>query len=55
MNCKECDANKEDPQTGDNYCRMLGALIFPGKSECPRESAKARFRGHIIERFGRVE
>ena len=30
MNCKKCSAYMEDPQTGDDYCKEMDALISPG-------------------------
>ena len=30
MNCETCEARKIDLQTGDEYCKELGALISPG-------------------------
>lgn len=40
MNCANCDACREDQQTGDVYCQELGALIHPGAADCPREGEK---------------
>lgn len=55
MNCKKCDAYREDPQTGDVYCKELGSLIAPGAVKCPRQQEKKSFREHIMERFSRTE
>ena len=55
MNCRECSAYLEDLQTGDEYCKELGALISPGAVKCPRQQAEKRFREHITDRFSRVE
>lgn len=55
MNCINCDAHREDLQTGDNYCKELGTLIAPEAVRCPRQQAGERFREHIIDRFTRVE
>lgn len=55
MNCINCDAHREDPQTGDHYCRELKALVSPGDAKCPRQQAENSFREHIIDRFNRVE
>ena len=55
MNCKKCDAYMEDPQTGDEYCKELGALISPGAVKCPRQQVAKSFREYILERFNKVE
>lgn len=55
MNCINCDAYREDLQTGDHYCKELGALIAPGSVRCPRQQAESSFREHIIDRFNQVE
>lgn len=55
MNCINCDAHKEDLQTGDHYCRELGALVSPGDVKCPRQQEENGFREHIINRFNQVE
>ncbi len=55
MNCIDCDAHKEDLQTGDHYCRELGAMVSPGAVKCPRQQAESSFREHIIDRFSKVE
>ena len=55
MNCRECNVYLEDPQTGDEYCKELGALISPGAVKCPRQQVEKRFREHIMDRFNRTE
>ena len=55
MNCIDCDAHKEDLQTGDHYCRELGAMVSPGAVKCPRQQAESSFREHIIDRFSKEE
>ena len=55
MNCETCEARKTDLQTGDEYCKELGALISPGAVKCPRQQAEKRFREHIMDRFSRTE
>ena len=55
MNCINCNAHREDLQTGDHYCRELGALVSPGDVKCPRQQAENSFREHIMGRFNRVE
>lgn len=55
MNYINCDAHKEDLQTGDHYCRELKALVSPGDVKCPRQQAENSFREHIIDRFNKVE
>ncbi len=48
MNCETCEARKTDLQTGDEYCKELGALISPGAVRCPRQQTENSFREHII-------
>lgn len=56
MNCMDCKAHREDLQTGDSYCRKLGALISPGNVNCPRQQEENSLREHIIiSRFSQVE
>ena len=55
MNCINCNAHREDLQTGDHYCRELGALVSPGDVKCPRQQVEKRFREHIMDRFSRKE
>ena len=55
MNCETCEARKTDLQTGDEYCKELGALISPGAVKCPRQQAENGFREHIMNRFRRTE
>lgn len=55
MNCLNCDAHREDLQTGDHYCRDLGVMLSPGAVECPRQQAENGFREHIIGRFTRKD
>ena len=55
MNCETCEARKADLQTGDEYCKELGALISPGAVKCPRQQEKKSFREHIMDRFRRTE
>lgn len=55
MNCIDCDAHKEDLQTGDHYCMELDALISLESVKCPRQQAESSFREHILERFNKVE
>lgn len=55
MNCETCEARKTDLQTGDEYCKELGALITPGAVRCPRQQTENSFREYIIGRFNRVE
>lgn len=55
MNCETCEARKTDLQTGDEYCKELGALIAPGAVKCPRQQAEKKFREHIMDRFSRKE
>ena len=55
MNCIDCDAHREDLQTGDHYCREHGALVSPGDVKCPRQQEKKSFREYILERFNKVE
>ena len=55
MNCETCEARKTDLQTGDEYCKELGALISPEAVKCPRQQEKKSFREHILERFNKVE
>lgn len=55
MNCINCDAHREDLQTGDVYCKELGSLISPGAMKCPRQQVEKRFREHIMDRFNRTE
>lgn len=55
MNCETCEARKTDLQTGDEYCKELGALISPGDVKCPRQQVEERFREHIMDRFSRKE
>ena len=44
MNCETCEARKTDLQTGDEYCKELGALISPGAVKCPRAPGSRRRR-----------
>lgn len=55
MNCETCESRKTDLQTGDEYCKELGALISPEAVKCPRQQVKKRFREHIMDRFNRTE
>ena len=55
MNCINCDAYREDLQTGDHYCRELDALISLGRVKCPRKQTENSFREHIMDRFNRTE
>ena len=55
MNCETCEARKTDLQTGDEYCKELGAFIATGAVHGPRQQAKKSFREHILERFNKVE
>ena len=55
MNCETCEARKTDLQTGDEYCKELGALISPGAVKCPRQQEKKSFREHSMDRFNRTE
>ena len=55
MNCETCEARKTDLQTGDEYCKELGALIAPGDVKCPRQQEEKSFREYILERFNKVE
>lgn len=55
MNCRDCDAYLEDLQTGDEYCKELGALITSGTVKCPRQQAEKSFREHIMDRFSRQD
>ena len=55
MNCETCESRKTDLQTGDGYCKELGALISPGAVKCPRQQVKKSFREHIMNRFRRTE
>ena len=55
MSCETCEARKTDLQTGDEYCKELGALISPEAVKCPRQQVKNSFKEHIIGRFNRVE
>lgn len=55
MNCETCEARKTDMQTGDEYCKELGALISPGDVKCPKKQVENSFKEHIIGRFNRVE
>ena len=40
MNCETCESRKTDLQTGDEYCKELGALISPGAVKCPQAAGK---------------
>ena len=55
MSCETCEARKTDLQTGDEYCKELGALISPGAVRCPRQQEEKSFREYILERFNKVE
>lgn len=55
MSCETCEARKTDLQTGDEYCKELGALIATGAVKCPRQQEKKSFREYILERFNKVE
>lgn len=55
MNCVNCDAYREDLQTGAEYCKELGALVSSDVVICPRQQAGESFREHIIDRFTKVE
>ena len=55
MNCRECNVYLEDPQTGDEYCKELGALISPVAVKCPRQQEKKSFRELSMNRFNRTE
>lgn len=55
MNCETCEARKTDLQTGDEYCKELGALISPGDVKRPRQQEKKSFREYIMDRFNRTE
>lgn len=55
MNCRKCSAYMEDPQTGDDYCKDMEALISPGAVKCPRQQTEKKFREHIMDRFSRKE
>ena len=55
MNCETCEARKTDLQTGDEYCKEMGALISPVGVKCPRQQVEKRFREHIMDRFNRTE
>ena len=43
MNCRDCEAYREDLQTGDDYCKEMDALIMPGAVKCHRQQAENRF------------
>lgn len=43
MNCIDCDAHREDLQTGDHYCRDLGVMVSPGAVECLRQQAESSY------------
>ena len=53
MNCINCDAHREDLQTGDHYCWELGALISLDAVKCPRKQAEKSFREYMLDRFNR--
>lgn len=55
MNCIDCDAHREDLQTGDHYCMELDALISLESVKCPRQQAESGFAKYIMSRFNRVE
>ena len=55
MNCETKKKKKTDLQTGDEYCKELGALISPEAVKCPRQQVKKSFREHIMNRFRRTE
>lgn len=55
MNCVNCDAYREDLQTGAEYCKELGALVSSDVVICPRQQDGESFREHIIDRFTKVE
>ena len=50
MNCETCEARKTDLQTGDEYCKELGALIAPGAVKCPKQQEK-KINYNINSRF----
>lgn len=50
MNCETCEARKTDLQTGDEYCKELGALISPGAVKCP--GSRRRRNGQLEELIG---
>lgn len=47
MNCINCDAHKEDLQTGDHYCRELKALVSPGDVKCLRQQVKTCLKANV--------
>lgn len=55
MNCETCEARKTDLQTGDEYCKELGALISPGAVKCPRQQAKKRWPVGGVDRTGKTD
>lgn len=55
MRCVNCDAYREDLQTGAEYCKEVGALVSSDAVICPRQQAGDSFREHILERFNKVE
>lgn len=55
MNCINCDAHREDLQTGDHYCRELDALISLEGVKCPRQKEENGFKEHIMDRFSRKD
>lgn len=55
MNCIDCDAHREDLQTGDHYCKDSGAIVSPGSVKCPRQKEENGFRDHIMNRFSRKD
>lgn len=55
MNCETCESRKTDLQTGDEYCKELGALMSLEAVKCPRQQEEKSFREYIIGRFNRVE
>lgn len=55
MNCLNCDAHREDFQTGDHYCRELDALITPGTVKCLRQQEEKKWPVGGVDRTGKTD
>lgn len=55
MNCETCESRKTDLQTGDEYCKELGALIAPGAVKCSRQQAEKKWPVGGVDRTGKTD
>lgn len=55
MSCETCEARKTDLQTGDEYCKELGALIAPGAVKCSRQQEEKKWPVGGVDRTGKTD